>query len=159
MQCGDDSQIVDWIGLALATAGFGLIAYQLRQQLTQLRLSVLQAKYSALQELNLYLVEHPDLLPLYVGGRRYASVVKMSRDDRAELARKDLIMDHLEYQFHCAMLSGKKRAMSVVESVMSNPALVEFWKSSLRGGFDPRFTATVDAVLRNHDDVEFPDET
>ncbi|RAK63129.1 hypothetical protein [Phenylobacterium kunshanense] len=141
------ADIIALLSLTVAVVGVVLVLRQLRQQEGIMRLSAMQARYERIFEMNKYVAANPDCLKLYVNGRRYALLQKMSKEKLARLAELDLMFDHVEFQYLSSLETNPVHADSLLKAQLTNPELVAHWGSPLRGHLDRRFEAAVTRLM------------
>ena len=139
--------LISLLSVTVAIVGIYLIVRQLRIQNLELRLATLQSSYLANLELQKILLEHPELVRLYVGGIRHGHVANAPEAALKALVRGDLILDHAEFQYLSTLESRPSDAEALIASHFSNPDLRQIWNGDLRGRFDSRFAAAVEHYI------------
>lgn len=143
----DWSLYIDIAAVGVALIGVILIVWQLIQSNDQLRESGRVARYQSIAELNRYIYDNPQLLDLYVGGKRHALIAGLSEDEKKRVAALDLLLDHYEFRYLIGSRHNRAHALSLLRAQFGNPELAEWWQSDLRGHFDPGFEDAVDKAL------------
>ncbi|MEA1943544.1 MAG: hypothetical protein U9P68_14970 [Pseudomonadota bacterium] len=143
----DWSLYIDIAAVSVALVGVILIVWQLVQSNDQLRETGRVARYQSIAELNRYIYENPQLLDLYVGGKRHALIANLPDAEKKRVAALDLLLDHYEFRYLIGSRHNRAHAQSLLRAQFGNPELAEWWRSELRGHFDPDFEDAVDKAL------------